>query len=40
MEIGYSVKDVEQKTAIFIATLSWKILFGINDSIGKYQYWH
>ena len=38
MEIGYSVKDVEQKTAIFIAIFSRKILFGINDSIGKYRY--
>ena len=40
MEIGYNVKKIEQKTAIFMATLSWKILLGITDNIGKYQYWY
>ena len=28
-----SVKKIEQKTIIFIATLSWKTLLGITDNI-------
>ena len=40
MEIGDSVKKIEQKTAIFIATPSWKTLLGITDNMGKYQYWY
>ena len=33
MEKSYSVKKIEQKTIIFIATLSWKTLLGITDNI-------
>ena len=38
METGYSVKHIEQKMAIFTATLTWKTLLGITDNMGKYEY--
>ena len=33
METGYNLKKIEQKTAIFISTPSWKILIGITDNM-------